>query len=65
MIFIKKFQILEEKVSFCFITLNFVMLLLLHKTFKGSRNIQGFVLIRAALFKLKMFSAVKFWLFLV
>ena len=27
------------------------MLLLLHKTLKGSRNIQGFALIRAVLFK--------------
>ena len=27
------------------------MLLLLHKTLKGSRNIQGFTLIRAVLFK--------------
>ena len=32
MIFIKKFQILEKKnFSFCFISLNFLMLLLLHK----------------------------------
>ena len=48
--FHKKFQILEEKkFSFYFITFNFLMLLLLHKTLKGSRNIQGFALIRAVL----------------
>ena len=48
MIFIKKFQI-KKKISFYFITFNFLMLLLLHKTLKGSRNIQGFALIRAVL----------------
>ena len=31
------------------------MLLLLHKTLKGSRNIQGFALIRAVLFTFKLF----------
>ena len=33
-----------------FLTFNFLMLLLLHKTLKGSRNIQGFALIRVVLF---------------
>ena len=32
------------------------MLLLLHKTLKGSRNIQGFTLIRAVLLDLKAFQ---------
>ena len=51
--FHKKFQILEKKkFSFYFITINFLMLLLHHKTLKGSRNIQGFALIRAVLFDL-------------
>ena len=49
MIFIKNFQILEKKISFCFITIIFLMLLLHHKTLKGSRNLQGFALIRAVL----------------
>ena len=47
--FHKNFQILEEKNSFCFISFNFLMLLLLRKPYKGSRNIQGFALIRAVL----------------
>ena len=42
---IKNFKI--KKNSFYFNTFNFLMLLLLHKTLKGSRNIQGFALIRA------------------
>ena len=49
MIFIKNFQILEKKNSIYFITFNFLMLLLLRETLKGSRNIQGFALIRAVL----------------
>ena len=36
--------------SFYYITSNFPILLLLHITFKGSRNIQDFALIRAVLF---------------
>ena len=38
------------------------MFLLLHKTLKGSRNIQGFALIRAVLyvFVLKIISLAKF-----
>ena len=54
MIFIKKFQILEKKNSFYFTTFNFLMLLLLHKTLKGSRNIQGFALIPAVLLYIKI-----------
>ena len=50
MIFIKKVQILENKFFNFFDTFNFLMLLLLHKTLKGSRNIQGFALVRAVLF---------------
>ena len=38
MIFIEKFQILEKKVSFCFITFNFLMLLLLHKSNRQSEH---------------------------
>ena len=40
--------------SFYIITLNFLMLFLLHKILKGSRNIQGFALIREVLFLLMM-----------
>ena len=47
--FHKKFQI-KKKFHFVFITFIFLMLLLLHKTLKGSRNIQGFALIRAVLY---------------
>ena len=47
--FHKKFQILEKKFHFILLHLIFLMLLLLHKTLKGSRNIQGFALIRAVL----------------
>ena len=43
----------RKKISFCLITFNFLMLLLLHKTLKSSRNFQGFPLIRAVfLFRL-------------
>ena len=47
---LKKHFKLKKKLSFYFITFNFLMLLLLHKTLKGSRKIQGFALIRAVLF---------------
>ena len=48
-----KISIFRKKISFCFITFNFLMLLLLHKTLKGSRNFQGFALIRSVfLFRL-------------
>ena len=60
MIFIKNFKF-KKKIffSFYFITFNFLMLLLLHKPLKGSRNIQGFALIRAVLFLLA--SLFKAW----
>ena len=48
MIFINNLKF-KKKISFCYITFNFLMLLLLHKTLKGSRNIQGFALIRVVL----------------
>ena len=48
MIFIKKIQIKKKIILFYYIQL--LMLLLLHKTLKGSRNIQGLALIRAVLF---------------
>ena len=48
--FHKKFQISRKIFFLNFITFNFLMLLLLHKTLIGSRNIQGFVLIQAVLF---------------
>ena len=50
-IFINNFQILEKKLFFSFITIIFLFLLH-HKTLKGSRNIQGFDLIRAVLLNL-------------
>ena len=60
MIFIKKFSNFKKKMcSFYFITFNFLMLLLLHKTLIGSRNIQGFALIRAVLFSLILFNLSK------
>ena len=53
MIFIKNFK-LKKKIQFFFNTFNFQMLLLLHKTLKGSREIQGFDLIRAVLLFLEI-----------
>ena len=47
--FYKKVQVLEKKISFYFNKFNFLTYLLLQKTLKGSRNIQGFALIRAVL----------------
>ena len=42
-------MIFIQKISFYFITFSFLVLLLLHKTLKVSRNIQGFALIRASI----------------
>ena len=53
MIFIKKIN-LKKNVSYYFISFIFLVLLLLHKTLKGSQNIQGFELIRAVLFGFKI-----------
>ena len=51
MIFAEKNSNFRKKnFIFIFLTFNFLMLLLLHETLKGSRNIQGFALIRAVLF---------------
>ena len=52
MIFIKNFKF-KKKIFLNFITFNFLMLLLLHKTLNGSGNIQDFALIRAVLLHLE------------
>ena len=45
-----KNQILEKKIFISFfLTFNFLMILLLHKNLKDSRNIQGLALIRVVL----------------
>ena len=50
MIFIKNFQILELFFSICIISFNFSNVFTAPKNLKGSRNIQGFALLRAVLY---------------
>ena len=62
----KNFQILEKKVSFYFITFNFFCYYC-SINLKGSRNIQGFALIRAVLSISQIFTflyvVLVFWIF--
>ena len=58
--FHKNIQI--KKNSFYFLTFIFLIILLLHKTLKGSRNIQGSALVRAVMFKLKIFEKINVFL---
>ena len=52
MISIKKNSHFRKKNFFCFISLNFLNVISAPYTLKGSRNFQGFALIRAVLFVL-------------
>ena len=58
--FRKNFQFLEKRNFILLYKLNFLVLLQLHKTLKGSRNIQGFALIRAVLLSFMLFRKITF-----